>query len=400
MKYITFYLSFALCALLLIPNTTGAEKTDLLSDQQTEKLLKGFPEEVSERKKTSLTFPYPDAVRGIYVSGSAAGNSNRFNQLIQFVNQTDLNAMVIDFKEDSGKLVYKPTKASSLANAGSNKVKSIPAMLKKLEKAGIYPIARIVVFKDSHLAQQKPEWTFRNGEKVWKNERNEAFINPFVKDVWDYNVAAAIEAAQLGFQEVQFDYVRFPEGFEKKGANLSYSKGDYGKLNISEGQRRVKAVSDFVKYAKEKLKPYHVKVSVDIFGYAATLEEAPGIGQNFTEISKNVDVISSMIYPSHWGPYFGIKKPDLEPYRLVDAYMKVEKQKLTTLRNPPISRPWIQDFTAVYLGKGNYQPYGKKQVEAQIDALYANGVKEFLLWNAGCKYTSNVNYKPAESKKR
>lgn len=155
----------------------------------------------------------------------------------------------------------------------------------------------------------------------------------------------------------------------------------------------MKAVSDFVKYAKDKLEPYDVKVSVDIFGYTATLEEAPGIGQNFTEISKNVDVISSMIYPSHWGSYFGISKPDLEPYRLVNAYMKLEQKKLTSLKNPPISRPWIQDFTAAYLGKGNYQPYGKMQVEAQIKALYANGVREFLLWNAGCNYTDNVNYK-------
>lgn len=396
MRGITFYFYFILCALLLLPNTTGAVNAEVLTEhqeRQAEKLLKDFPEEEPREEKSKLIFPYPDAVRGIYVSGSAAGNSDRFSQLIKFVKQTELNTMVIDFKEDSGKLVYQPAKGSPLAGAGSNKVRSIPSMLKRLEKERIYPIARIVVFKDSYLAQQKPEWTFRNGEKIWRNERNEAYINPFIRDVWDYNVSVAIAAAQMGFQEIQFDYVRFPEGFEKKGANLSYSKGDYGKLNIGEGKQRVKVVTDFVKYAKEKLKPYDVKVSVDIFGYSATLEEASGIGQNFTEISKNVDVISSMIYPSHWGSYFGIQKPDLEPYRLVDEYMKVEHEKLLSLKNPPISRPWIQDFTAAYLGKGNYQPYGKKQVEAQIQALYANGVKEFLLWNAGCKYTGNVNYK-------
>ncbi len=395
MKYVTSFVFIILCAFMITVNISETASAESVNDQpkrRAELLLKDFPAAVTKTANTSLTFPYPDAVRGIYVSGSAAG-SNRFNELIKFLKQNDLNTMVIDFKEDSGKLVYKPAKGSPLSAAGSNKIKSIPVMLRKLEKEQIYPIARIVVFKDSHLAYKRPEWTFRNKGKVWRNERKEAFINPFVKEVWDYNIAAAVEAAKLGFQEIQFDYVRFPEGFEKKGANLSYSKGDYGKLKISEGQKRVKAVSDFVKYAKDKLEPYDVKVSVDIFGYTATLEEAPGIGQNFTEISKNVDVISSMIYPSHWGSYFGISKPDLEPYRLVNAYMKLERKKLTSLKKPPISRPWIQDFTAAYLGKGNYQPYGKLQVEAQIKALYANGVREFLLWNAGCNYTDNVNYK-------
>src|SRR5690606_40715711 len=111
-------------------------------------------------------------------------------------------------------------------------------------------------------------------------------------------------------------------------------------------QKRVHAVTDFVAYAKERLEQYGVKVSVDIFGYTATLPEAPGIGQNFSKISEHVDVISSMIYPSHWTSYFGIVKPDLEPYRLVSEYVKMESAKLAALEKPPVSRPWIQDFTA------------------------------------------------------
>lgn len=188
--------------------------------------------------------------------------------------------------------------------------------------------------------------------------------------------------------------MRFPEGFENKGDILSYTKGDYRKLNKNEGDKRVDAVTDFVQYAKEKLKPYNVKVSVDIFGYTATIEEAPGIGQNFSKISKHVDVISSMIYPSHWTNYFGIEKPDLFPYELVREYMKVEKQKLNQLENPPISRPWLQDFTAAWLGKDNYQVYGKEEVQKQIEALNDQGVNEFLLWNAGNNYTKNVDYTP------
>ncbi|QOS88178.1 putative glycoside hydrolase [Brevibacillus sp. JNUCC-41] len=343
---------------------------------------------------SGLKFDYPDAVRGIYVTGPAAG-SNKLNELIKYVDETDLNAMVIDIKDDRGNVTYKPEDPGSpYAGIGKDYIKNPRSMLKKFEDKQIYPIARVVVFKDSHLAKEKPELSFLDGEKVWKNGRGEAFVNPFLKEVWDYNVGIAIEAAKLGFKEIQFDYVRFPEGFENKEDDLKYDVGEYDEAKVSNTAKRVQAVTDFVSYAREKLEPYGVEVSVDIFGYAATLPEAPGIGQNFTKISENVDVISSMIYPSHWTSYFGIDKPDLEPYNLVKEYAKLENGKLKELKTPPTSRPWLQDFTASYLGEGNYQRYGKEEVEAQIKALKDNGIDEYLLWNAANRYTKGVDYTP------
>src|SRR5699024_7155236 len=132
-----------------------------------------------------------------------------------------------------------------------------------------------------------------------------------------------------------------------------------------------------------------------IFGYAATIEETPGIGQNFSKISENVDVISSMIYPSHWTSYFDIEIPDMEPYKLVTEYAEVENEVLSNLEEPPLSRPWIQDFDAPWLYKSLGKPtfhYGKEEVEAQIKALYENGINEFLLWNSGNVYTEGVDY--------
>ncbi|MBP1915672.1 hypothetical protein J2Z23_002653 [Lederbergia galactosidilyticus] len=337
-------------------------------------------------------FKYPDAVRGIYVTGHTAGGT-RFDQLVDMVDSTDLNAMVIDIKDDWGDITYKLPKDSPYANISQDYIKDPQKMMDTLEEKQIYPIARIVVFKDSKLSKAKPELSFKDGNEVWANGRKESFVNPFMKEVWDYNVNIAIEAAKLGFQEIQFDYVRFPEGFENRDESLTYSMGEYADMDGDNIQKRVHAVTDFVAYAKEKLAPYNVKVSVDIFGYTATLPEAPGIGQNFNKISENVDVISSMIYPSHWTSYFGIAKPDLEPYKLVKEYAKVENAKLGELENAPISRPWLQDFTASYLGSGNYQVYGKKQVEDQIRGLYDEGINEFLLWNAANTYTENVNYK-------
>nr|WP_083389147.1 putative glycoside hydrolase [Planococcus maritimus] len=347
------------------------------------------------RFDSGLTFDYPDAVRGIFVTGNSAGGE-RFASLVDLVGNTDLNAMVIDVKEDMGHLTYMPEEDSPLAEKGigTSLIKDPHAVLKQMEEEQIYPIARVVVFKDSQLAQQHPELSFTSGGQVWENRRGEAFVNPFMQEVWDYNVEVAIEAAKLGFKEIQFDYVRFPEGFERLGEELDYSMGDYAESNLDPVQRRVEAVTDFVAYAKEKLQPYDVEVSVDIFGYAATLPEAPGIGQNFSKISENVDVISSMIYPSHWTSYFGIAKPDLEPYNLVAEYAKVENKVLSKLEEAPTSRPWLQDFTASYLGSGNYKRYGKSEVEAQIRALNEQGIDEFLLWNAGNSYSPGVDYTP------
>ncbi|QYF81844.1 putative glycoside hydrolase [Brevibacterium sp. PAMC21349] len=343
---------------------------------------------------SGLKFDYPDAVRGIYVTGPAAGG-NKLNELINYVDETDLNAMVIDIKDDKGNVTYKTEDPDSpYAGIGKDYIKNPRAMLKKFEDKQIYPIARVVVFKDSLLAKEKPELSFLDGEKVWKNGRGEAFVNPFLKEVWDYNVGIAIEAAKMGFKEIQFDYVRFPEGFENKEDDLKYDVGEYDEAKMSHTAKRVQAVTDFVSYARKQLEPYDVEVSVDIFGYAATLPEAPGIGQNFTKISENVDVISSMIYPSHWTSYFGIEKPDLEPYNLVKEYAKLENGKLKELKTPPTSRPWLQDFTASYLGDGNYQRYGKEEVEAQIKALNDNGIDEYLLWNAANRYTKGVDYTP------
>lgn len=388
-------LSFIIFFLMIPPYIYASSKDDYVVSLQKEKKMwqnkKELPESIP-RLTSSLTFEYPDAVRGIYVNAHVAG-SQKWNTLVKLIQETELNSMVIDFKDDYGNLTYKPSKQSTYYKISKSYIANMPTLLEEMEKEKIYPIARVVVFKDTALAEIHPEWSFLQGDKVWRNGRNEAFVNPFIKEVWDYNINIAIEAAKMGFQEIQFDYVRFPEGFENKENSLRYSKGDYDKLN-DKGKSRVQAVTDFVAYASDKLRPYGVKVSVDIFGYTATLEEASGIGQNFSEISQHVDVISSMIYPSHWGSYFGIDKPDLYPYELINEYIRVENSKLQGIINPPVSRPWLQDFTATWLGKGNYQRYEKEQIERQIKALNDNGVDEFLLWNSGNNYTEDVDYIP------
>lgn len=383
--------------IIIIPiSSNGEERYGASNHQERQVNIQLLKDDLMFKRFTyssGLQFEYPDAVRGIYVTGPSAGGS-RFESLINLVDTTDLNAMVIDIKEDFGKLTFQPEAGSPYEDFSDNFIEDPREILETLEEKGIYPIARIVVFKDSVLAEERPDLSFTKNGKVWANSKGESYVNPFEKEVWEYNIEVAKIAAELGFQEIQFDYVRFPEGFEHRDEELDYTLGDYVHSEHDNIQRRVEAITDFVAYAREELAYYDVDVSVDIFGYAATIPETPGIGQNFSKISENVDVISSMIYPSHWTSYFGIDFPDKEPYRLVTEYAKVENEVLGKLENPPISRPWIQDFEAPWLYSGPAKKYGKKEVEAQIQALNENGIDEFLLWNAGNTYTGNVNHKP------
>lgn len=333
-------------------------------------------------------------IRGIYVKATYT-KAPKFHNLLALVTSTELNAMVIDIKDDYGNLTFLPQKDSPYYGVSRPYIENPETLIKTLEANNIYPIARIVVFKDSILAKLKPNLSFTTTKQgIWKNGQGDSFTNPFLKEVWDYNIGIAIEAAKLGFKEVQFDYVRFPEKFETFQGELTYSKGVLGKSSVTEGQKRVETITEFVKYAHMKLKPFNVKMSVDVFGNATVIPDASGIGQNFSNIAQHVDVISAMIYPSHWTSIFGIPKPDLEPYRLVKEYTKVENNRLKSLPNPPTSRPWIQDFTAAWLGTGNFKIYGKKEIEDQIRALHSEGVDDFLLWSGLNTYTPNVDYTP------
>ncbi|WP_322903587.1 putative glycoside hydrolase [Paenibacillus campi] len=332
--------------------------------------------------------PQPTApvIKGIYVTAYSAGGA-RMEKLLKLLDTTELNAMVIDLKDDAGYITYK-TANPDLQKLGSPQkfIGDIDQLMARLKKHNVYPIARIVVFKDSVLAKKHPELSFvkKNGQ-VWSNGKGDNFVNPYKKAVWDYNIELAKEAAAKGFKEIQFDYVRFPEGFENHENELKFEKND---------KSRVDVVAEFVQYARKQLAPLGVRVSVDIFGYAASVPAAEGIGQDFAKISENVDVISPMVYPSHYTTgWFGVKNPDTNPYATIKGSMVDTLKKLDPLaEQKPIIRPWIQDFTASWLGSGHYIKYGKQQVDDQIRAMKDMGVDEYLLWNASNRYTEGANF--------
>ncbi|KKI60672.1 putative glycoside hydrolase [Staphylococcus warneri] len=389
MKQKKIWITLAASALIITGCSSGHEN-DKSKDNKAEQTA-------NQRNKVA----YPkDGVKGIYVTSNST-QGDKIDQLIKYVKDAKLNAMVIDVKDDEGNVTMKFNTGNKLIDKNTMDIADAKPLLKKLKDNDIYPIARIVTFKDTKLAKEHPEWSYKEKDgSVWQNGKGDSFVNPFVKDVWKYNVSISKEAAKAGFQDIQYDYVRFPEGFENEADQLDYDKGDYKNSKLSKGDQRVDAVTSYLEYARKELKPYNVKISAAVFGYSALVKNAPGIGQSFPKISKNVDAISSMIYPSHWSPGdFGLEAPDTEPYKTVNRYIQKENNILDSLgKQKPISRPWIQDFTASYLGEGNYKEYDAKALSDQVQALKDNGVNEFLLWNAGNDYTKGANFNPEKGK--
>ena len=394
------FLAVALAVILVMSacnNDTDSNNEKKNSSEQKETSSKDKKDSNESEKNTYSDIDYPkDGVKGIYVTPDSA-SGEQFDELIKFINETELNALVIDVKDDSGNITMDFKSDNKLISSNTVDSVDVKKIIKEMEKNDIYPIARVVTFKDSNLAHQKPDWSFKTADgNVWENEGGDSFINPFDDNVWDYNIEVAKEAAKAGFKEVQFDYVRFPEGFENKDAELQYSNGKYKGSDLNNIKQRVDTITEFLKTARKDLKSYDVKTSADVFGYAATVKETPGIGQSFPKIAENVDVISSMVYPSHWGTGdFGLENPDTEPYKTIDSYLDKEKEALKDVDSEKVkSRPWLQDFTASYLGEGRYIDYNKEQVTAQIQALKDHDIDEFLLWDASGNYNKGVDYNP------
>lgn len=401
------------------------------------------------QQNDSLGIPEPKDIHGIYVSASSAANTTTFNSLVHMIDKSSLNTMVIDMKVDNGSITFS-TDNPELARYSSNTIAHPKQMMQTLKQHHIYPIARIAVFEDTRFAKAHPQDSYLLNGHLWIGRQNQAYTNPFLPTVWKYNVDVAKQVAKLGFEQIQFDFVRFPAAFPNMENRLKYSMGPYAnktptdiakakkayqkKLkaynastanqssqtnraqnnsaqkaptqkkstqkkpqppHFTKAQRlgglRVDAVTNFVKYAKKELKADHVKVAVDIFGYTATISESTSVGQSYRRISKHVDVISPMIYPSLWGTrYFGISKPDLHPYQVVINFEKAAKKHLSGLASPPEQVPWIQDYTATFLGQGNYQVYSTAQVQAQIQALSDSGIHQYLIWNPNNVYSKGI----------
>lgn len=326
----------------------------------------------------------PVKVKGIYISAYVAGTQAMMDNIIRQVDETEINAIVIDVKDDNGRVTFAMD-SPMVTGAGAVKefIPDISALMTRLKEHNIYTIARVVAFRDPYLAEQRPDLCLKLADgSVYRDNKGLAWINPYKKEAWDYLVEVGIEAHKAGFDEIQFDYIRFST---EKGINdVVYDEAD------TKGRTKKEIITEFIDYAYEKLEKEGVFVAADVFGaIIGGGVDSDSVGQSYGEMAKHLDYICPMIYPSHYGDgNFGIEHPDTQPYDTILGALKKSKEDLRTYKaegeHQAVVRPWLQDFTASYLK--NYIPYGDKEIRAQIQAVYDAGYDEWILWSAACKY--------------
>jgi hypothetical protein len=319
----------------------------------------------------------PFTPKALYLSFYGVGSKALRDPALKMIEDTELNALVIDVKGDRGMIPYRSSVALA-SEVGAQRIITVrePSALIALFKArGIYTIARVVVFKDDLLATARPELAVKTpGGEIWRDREHLGWVDPFRKEVWAYNLQIAEEAARMGFDEIQFDYVRFPDSRSPRFSQPSTEEG------------RVGAIAGFLREARSRLAPYNVFVAADIFGYVCWNLNDTDIGQKLDPIAAAVDYLCPMLYPS--GFQFGIpgyRNPVQNPHEIVYLSLKraQERTKIASVR----FRPWLQAFKDYAFDR---RQFVGKEIADQIKASDAFGSHGWMLWNPGNVYSAEA----------
>ncbi len=322
----------------------------------------------------------PAVIRGIYLNAYAAGSRNRLAKLLAIADSTEINAFVIDVKDEKG-MRYRTSLDLQKQFSKEVTISNLKALVDSVEAHGVWTIARIVVFKDPELSQAKPDWSIRSpAGDLWRDKAGNTWVSAWDPNVWEYNIAIAEEVLRAGFDEVQFDYVRFPEPFPSLPEQIhQHAKGD-----------RTDAIEAFIDMAHPRIKALGGVLAADLFGLSPNDPKDVQIGQQWERIISKVDHVLPMVYPSHYLPTHlrGIPKPNQMPYETVFASVGMGVIRADRLRSMgvPAARiiPWLQGFSAPWVTR-NY-PYGVEQADAQIRAVYDVGLEDWIFWHPGSKY--------------
>lgn len=364
------------------PKNLIKPQTDTTRTPQSAKALPDSFDPVKQSLMTVKLANPPKEVRGVYVSSYAATTPSKMRHIQTLLDRTELNAVVLDINSGSRLLALPSRGSTAYVSADSKGAKRLRNAIRGLKQRDVYLIARVVTFKDSALVTARPEWAIRskNGS-VWRDRKGHAWIDPFKEEAWPYYEALAAEAAKAGFDEVQFDYVRFPENGAKVDREVIYA--NEGK------QTKSRIISRFVRRVTDSAHRHGIRVSADIFGMVGSSGDDMGIGQRWKDLAPATDVLSPMIYPSHYAAgIWGIRHPDLAPASIIakalqDAAEQNRALKASGTRAADV-RPWLQSFTASWIHP--HQPYGPKQIREQIQAVRSAGFHSYLLWNSACRY--------------
>ena len=349
-----------------------------------------------------IHLPTPEPLKAIYMTSCVAGTPSFRAELVKLVEETELNSIVLDIKDYSGFLSFTPA-TSTLADFVSPRCMApdMKEFIKTLHDKGIYVIGRITVFQDPVLTKKRPDLAVkkRSDGSTWRDYKGLSFTDPGAKEVWDHIVRIAKESYAIGFDELNFDYIRFP------------SDGPMSDIAFHSAGSRTKAdvLEDFFRYLHEQLKPTGVVMSADIFGMTTTNTDDLNIGQILERAEPYFDYIAPMVYPSHYPPRFnGFDNPNKYPYEVVKFSMESAVNRFRATTTPvavrdasPLStttrpilyskeqwdplklRPWLQDFDY----GGNYDI---AEVKAQIQAVYDAGLTSWMLWSPSNRYTKGA----------
>lgn len=334
----------------------------------------------STDQKSGVQFTRPLAVRGLYVNAWAAGSRRRMGALLDLAKRTEINAFVIDIKDASGYVSHRTELefAHEIGATEEVRIRDLSGLLARLEQERIYPIARIVIAKDPIVAAARPDLTVQDSAGgVWIDGRGTVWLNPYKQEVWDYHVELAREVAQMGFPEIQWDYVRFPDAPAEERERAIYP---------GSGERtKTDAIRGFLSYSRAQLASIDARVTADVFGLTTSASRDVGIGQVWESFIDVVDAALPMVYPSHyWTGSFGIETPNAYPYEIVHGALSDAVRRSAPIEGAASTIPWLQDFT---LGD---PPYGSAEVRTQIQATYDSGINEWVLWNPGSHYTEGA----------
>ncbi len=320
-------------------------------------------------------------VKAAYLSYYGVGDRTIRGRVLELLDRTELNAVVIDVKGDRGFIPYESgiPLARDAGALGTVCVRDFDEILSRLKARQVRVVARIVVFKDDVLARHRPAWAVidtRTGS-LWLDNERLAWLDPFEDRTWDYSIAVAREAALKGFDEIQFDYLRFPTD-----GNLGTAR--YRRPNTQES--RLKTIGEFLKRARAALEPIGATLAIDLFGYTAFNLDDTKVGQRIEDLAPLVDVLCPMAYPSAY--HLGIpnyRNPVAHPYEVV--FETVRRVRARAAHTTVEVRPWIQDFRDYAFDR---RSFGVSEVRAEMKAALDAGATGWMLWNPQNRYTAEA----------
>jgi len=314
-------------------------------------------------------------IKGLYLTSYSAANSKKVDQIINFMKGSDLNAVVIDIKDYSGQISYTSQVPAVVdLKTSRNTIKDLPAVIKKFHDNDIYVIARQTVFQDPELAHKKPEWAVKNSATggLWLDYKGLAWMDASKQEVWQYNADIAKEAIGLGFDEINFDYIRFPSDGRMKLMQF---------VNMA-GRTKAQVMADFYKFLADNLKDEPAYISGDLFGFTTERTDDMNIGQQIEDAALYFDYVCPMVYPSHYpSGYLNLKNPAASPYQVVKFALTKGEESLAVVKDVRAKiRPWLQNFNMGAV-------YTPAMIDAQIKAGQEAGTYGYMLWNARNVYS-------------